>query len=318
METRSGLKPLIDPAFLRKIYVFGLFQTSPGKTTVSTALCRGLLKRGCKVSPFKPRSGHNLWFQRGSFNKCKVEARLYCEDIIRLKEAARCYLPYEILNPVDALMAPLDARTFLNKNYMREMYIKDENTFNHLLVERYTSWREGMARSTVCVNDKNRLGDALTDRDYIRQLMEKSDEVLKIKDEAGWNSVFITLAPRSISTCGRRIAEEYEVMVVEGFNDAVCPAPELRYEAVLGVGPGAAALYNPDDFERAIKVKSMIGSEPMDLRSRDIVNFIKPKKIMTVPALDKKDINDFDRLSKKLGELVDDVLREIEHSCNRM
>jgi len=43
----------------------------------------------------------------------------------------------------------------------------------------------------------------------------------------------------------------------------------------------------------------MITGEPMGLRSREIVDFIKPEKILTVLALSKKDINDFDRLSKK-------------------
>ncbi len=31
-----------------------------------------------------------------------------------------------------------------------------------------------------------------------------------------------------------------------------------------------------------------------EVRSLEIVDFIKPEKILTVPALSKKDINDFD------------------------
>ncbi len=307
MEAVSGPKPLIHTGCLRTIYVFGLFQISPGKTVVSTALCRGLLRRGYKVAPFKPRSGHNLWYQLDSFNRCKAEVRLYCEDIIKLKEASRCQLPYEVLNPVDALMAPLDTGIFLRRNDTRRMYLLNGVTFNHLLVERYTSWEDGTAKSTICLNDGNRSGEAFSERDYVLRLAEKGDDLVRMEDEDGWNSVFRKLAPHSISTCGRMIAGGHEAMVVEGYNDAVCPAPELRYQAVLGVGPGAVTLYDPEDFERVIRVRSPIGGEPMALRSRDIVEFIKPEKVLAIPALGKKDITDFDRLSKKLDEIVDAV-----------
>ncbi len=293
---------------MRSIYVFGFFPISSGKTVVSSALCRGLLSREFKVAPFKPRSGHNLWYQHCAFLKCREEARLFCEDIIKLKEASRCELPYEILNPIDALMAPLNARTFLENNYVREMYVKDANTFLHLLVERYTSWKGDRPRTVFCVNEKNLSDEALSDRDYIRDLTKKSDEVLTVEDAAGWDSVFRRLGPACTSTCSGRIAEEYELMVVEGFNDAVCPAPELRYDVVVGVAPGVAAFYSPDDFHRVIEVKSMTGGDPMGMRSRDIVEFIKPEKMLKIPALGTKDLADFNRLSKKLGDIIEAIL----------
>lgn len=96
-------------------------------------------------------------------------------------------------------------------------------------------------------------------------------------------------------------------MVVEGFNDAVCPAPELRYDAVVGVAPGVAALYNPEDFHRVIEVKSKIDSDPMGMRAEDIVYFIKPEKMLTIPALDDNDIVDFDRLSEKLCKIIEAI-----------
>ena len=297
---------------MRSIYVFGLFQISPGKTVVSTALCRGLLNRGLKVAPFKPRSGHNIWFQHDAFNKYKRDARLFCEDVIRLKEAARCQLPYEILNPVDALMAPLDAGIFLEKNNIRGMYLKQPNTFHHLLVERYTSWEDGKAKSTICVNEKNLSGGVLSDLEYIRELTGKAEKVLTIEDVAGWASVFRKLGPGSISTCCRRIGEESKLMVVEGFNDAVCPMLGLGYEAVLGVGPGSAAFYDSSDFDKVIKVKSMTGGDPMELRSKDIIQFIKPDEILSIPALDRRDLTNFDRLSEKLGHVVLAVLKRLE------
>ena len=298
---------------MRSIYVFGLFPISPGKTVVSSALCRGLLSRGFKVAPFKPRSGHDLWYQYEAFKKCKKNARLFCEDITKLKEASRCQLPYEILNPIDALMAPINARTFLENGYVREMYLKKENTFLHLIVERYTSWKEDRTRTLYCLNKKSFCDETLSYKDYVRDLTSKPDEIITIEDASGWASVLRRFGPVCTSTCSRRIAEEYEMMVVEGFNDAVCPAPELRYDVVVCVAPGVAALYDPNDFHRVIEVRSTIGGEPMGMRAKDIVDFIKPEKIFKVPTLDIDDLGDFDRLSKKLGYITEAVLDRFPH-----
>lgn len=295
------------------IFVFGFFPVSPGKTVVSTAICRGLLNRGFKVAPFKPRSGHNLWYQHDAFLRCREESRLYCEDIIKLSKASRCPIPNETLNPIDALLAPLDTRKFLEEDYIREMYMKEAITFHHLLVERYTLWRDG-PRTILCVNENNLAEDSFVDGSYIRGLGERSDEVLSIADAQGWNSVFRRLGPECTSTCFRKIAEDHELMVVEGYNDAVCPAPGLRYDVVVGVAPGLAAFYDPDDFHRVIDVKSETGKEPMGMRAVDMIHFMKPQRVITVPALRGHDIKDFDTLSRKLDNIIDSVVEEFSEA----
>jgi predicted P-loop ATPase/GTPase len=294
---------------LKSAYVFGLFPISPGKTVVSTALCRGLFREGLKVAPFKPRSGHDLWYQYDSFKRCREEGRLYCEDIIKLRKASGCHLPYEVLNPVDALMAPMNAKFFLENKRVREMYLREPDTFLHLLIERYTSWIEGKARNILCLNKKNLSDKSLIDEDYIRELTEKSEEIIEVEDVTKWNSVFRRLGSGSIHTCSRRIAEEYEVMVVEGFNDAVCPAPELRYDVVIGVAPGVAALYDPDDFQKVIRIKSTISGDPRGMTAEEIMCFIKPEKTYKIHALEESDLTNFDRLSEKLDKINEIVLR---------
>ena len=57
----------------------------------------------------------------------------------------------------------------------------------------------------------------------------------------------------------------------------------------------------------------MIGGDPMGMRAKDIVDFIKPEKIFTVPALDIDDLGDFDRLSQKLGYITEAVLDRFAH-----
>ncbi|KYH36368.1 MAG: hypothetical protein AYL28_006670, partial [Candidatus Bathyarchaeota archaeon B23] len=119
---------------LRAILIFGLLTQDSGKTVVASALCRGLHKRGLRVAPFKPRSGHNLWYQYDAYERCRFEGSLYCEDILKLREASRCGLPPELLNPIDALLAPLDAEGFLEEGRGRELYLLEEDVYSHLLV----------------------------------------------------------------------------------------------------------------------------------------------------------------------------------------
>jgi len=297
---------------LNSIYVFGLFQVSSGKTVVSKALCRGLTNMGLKVAPFKPRSGHNIWYQRYAFEECRREGRLFCEDIIKLKKAARCSLPYEVLNPVDALMAPMYAGAFLTDSYMRGLYLMDADTFNHLLVERYTMLEDGEVRSMIFVNAKNLTGRVLSDKDYIFKLTGKADKVSSIEDVARWASVFNRLGHCSISTCRKSLEEEYGVVVVEGFNDAVCPELGVRYKAVIGVGPGVAAFYDPEDFYRVIELKSIMGLDPKGLRSKEILEFVKPEEVVSIPALSSIDLRSLDVLSQRLGEVVGATLNRLE------
>jgi hypothetical protein len=105
--------------------------------------------------------------------------RLYCEDIIKLKKASNCIIQNEILNPVDALLTPLDISRFLEKNYIRQMYMEEANTFRHLLVERYTHWSDA-PMSILCVNENN-LEDSLVDNFYIQGLRDRSCEVFRAR-----------------------------------------------------------------------------------------------------------------------------------------
>jgi predicted P-loop ATPase/GTPase len=185
------------------------------------------------------------------------------------------------------------------------MYLKNEDSFNHLIVERYTLWDDD-PKTILCINENNH-AEGLVDELYINGLMEKSNEVHTIGNIQSWNHVFSSLGPKCTSTCSEKIMEDIELMVVEGFNDAVCPAPCLRYNIVLGVAPRAAVFYDPDDFHTVIDLKSRTGYDPMELRAKDIVGFIKPKRVITIPALNHHDIKDPDTLSIKLHNIIDIV-----------
>ena len=67
-----------------------------------------------------------------------------------------------------------------------------------------------------------------------------------------------------------------------------------------------------EDFHRVIEVRSKTGSNPMGMRSEDIVYFIKPEKMLPIPALDNNDLVDFERLSEKLGKIIEAIFNRFK------
>jgi predicted P-loop ATPase/GTPase len=297
---------------LRFIFVFGLFPISPGKTVVATAICRALSNRGFNVAPFKPRSGHDVWYQHDSFMKCVKERRLFCEDITKLREATECLLPYEILNPIDALMTPMKVGDYLKKGKAHEMYLKNTVNFNHLVVERYTQWQDG-ARDVFYLSKTGLSSISTPVRDYVQDLVEHH-KVIEVKNLGEWDAVYRQMEPVCTSTCMDRIADDHELVVVEGFNDAVCPAQGFRYDVVIAVAPCIAAFYDPDDYHRVIEVKSKIRSDPRGFRAEDIIEFIKPEKIVRIPSTGLDTRKNYDKLSQKLEKVVNTTLERIQET----
>ena len=287
--------------------MFGLFPNSSGKTVVSIALARGLSNEGVKVGVFKPRSGHNMWYQYGAFLKCKVEEGLFCEDIIKLKEASECPLPYEVLNPVDALMSPLNVETFLGRNLTNRMYFLEPEMYPHLIVERYTFIKDKKTENVLLLNEKSiNASLVLLDHDYLVKLREKASKIIPVHNLDEWAILFKKLAPSSICSCYKMVRQMYENLIIEGFNDAV--SPELRIlddvNVVVGVAPSAAIFYDPKELKRVIDTMMKLGKDPRALRAKETVKFMRACKTLKIPPLPQEYLIDYDKLSKKLKIII--------------
>ena len=169
-------------AELPSIFVFGLFPDSSGKTILACALARGLANSGLRVGVFKPRSGHNIWYQYGAFLKCKDADSLFCEDIIKLRDASRCDMPYEVLNPVDALLAPLNAEYFLKRNTSSQMFLFEHDIFRHLIVERHSILKLEGTETFLLINERNIDANlAVLDRSYVEGLRRAAAKVISVR-----------------------------------------------------------------------------------------------------------------------------------------
>lgn len=295
---------------MKKLLIFGLLSQDSGKTTIASALCRGLHELGVEVRPFKPRAGHNLWYQYDVYERCRREGRLYCEDIIKLREASRCHLPHELLNPVDALLSPIMARGFLEEGRGRELYLLEEDTYTHLVAERYTTWN-GELRHRILINRHPPSHRLLIDEDYLNRLRAEAVEVVEIESLEEWMEQHRRLASRAVSTCMRAVSRECEALIIEGYNDAASPTPEAEYDVVIGVSPGLAVFYDTSEYSKILEAYRGLGREPMELRAGDVIPFLKPEGFFEIPPLRRSELMDYDRLSERLSDLVEAALRHL-------
>jgi len=295
------------------IFIFGLLPESAGKTVVSSALARGMINKGIRTCVFKPRSGHNFWHQYDVSLRCKKEGRLFCEDIIKLREACKSPLPFEVLNPVDALMSPLNVREFIERGAISRLYLLEPDIFLHLVAERYTMCKKRI-KHLLCINVealKSRF--VMADLEYIGKLEKHADKVLYVNSIDKWNSIFQDYGPEAIRSCYHKASEETEYMIVEGFNDAVCPEESLRYDLVIGVAPGVAIFYDAESFHAVLETLKDLGKDPAGLRAIDVIKYLKKLKILQIPALPSSYLKNYDILSKSLNRIVEltlDLIRD--------
>jgi predicted P-loop ATPase/GTPase len=292
--------------------VFGLLSDSPGKTLVSRAIVRGLINRGLDVGVFKPRSGHNYWYQYDAFLKCREEGQLFCQDIIELREArGGDALPIVLTNPVDALMSPLRVGDYLLGKNWNQFYIDEYQTFLHLVMERYTIY-SGDIRNIICINSAGIKDVLFSEENFVKEVISKASEIIQIDSLEKWNQLYEDLSSKAILSCYRKVCEEHGNVLVEGYNDAVCPNPDLVYNVVIGVAPGVAIFYEPERFSQIIKFMKDLGKDPLGLRAEHILEYAKEVKTIQVPSLVSEEKKDTEILSRRLSPIVDYVEGRLE------
>lgn len=239
---------------MASVFVFGLLPDSPGKTLVSRAIVRGLINRGMDVGVFKPRSGHNYWYQYDAFRNCREEGQLFCQDIIELREArGGDTLPYVLTNPVDALMSPLRVEGYLLGKEWNQFYIDEYQSFSHLVLERYTIYNSGIINNIICINSASAKDVLFQEETFVKDVISKASEAIQIGSVEKWNQVYEELSSQAIPSCYKKVCEEHRNVLIEGYNDAVCPNPDLIYDLVIGVAPGLVIFYDPERFAQIIK-----------------------------------------------------------------
>lgn len=289
---------------MNSIFIFGLFADSPGKTTFSIGLLHEMRERGISVVPLKGRASHSFWHHYNAFERCMGEGRLYSSDIVKLRDAADCDEVFEVLNPIDALVSPLDPKLYLEEERMRNLYLDRGNLFNNFVLERYTHVKGGKVVNRFLFRRDSR---QLIDEDIIDTVLEGADEVIEVDSLSEWSEFYNYNSAVSIGNCVSYLGNMYDFLVSESFTDIIYPAPDYEHVAVIGVAPGSAVHYDPVRLKRAVELQS----SDVQARAMDIVHFLKPEKVHELPALKDEERANPTKVAQGYGEAIEWVLNKL-------
>lgn len=294
-----------------KVFVFGLVEKDAGKTTVSKILLHFFKELGLEFIPFKPMSGHNLWYQWQAFKQCIKQEKLFCEDIYHLREVANVDIPIEVLNPVDLLFAPLDLDYFISEGFEAEFYMSDPTAA--LVMERVTTKIRGKLRNVYLVS--NALETHLK---YLKPIVEKllkhSYDILTFRGVNEQIEIHMRLAEKAVNTCYGEISEKTDNILIESFNDAVMPCRQvLDVKVPIGVAPGHILIFDPLKWSKALSVITQI-KHPSNLKAQDVIPVLKPEKIFKIQPLSKNYLNKPKKTMKNYKPFLEHIEKIVKTS----
>jgi len=307
MGNQLLLLMLVD---VMELFVFGLVEREAGKTTVSRVLLHFFKDLGLNFTPFKPMSGHNLWYQWLAFKQCIKQEKLFCEDIYHLREAANTDILVEILNPVDLLLAPLDLDYFISEGAETEFYMSDPTAA--LVMERITMIDRGEIKNMYLVNSALETHLKYL-KPVVKKLLKHSDEILTFRSRDEQMDIHMRLAEKAINTCYRKIVEKTENVLIESFNDAVMPCRQvLNVNVPIGVAPAHILIFNPLRWKKALSIITQI-KHPSILRAQDIIPVLKPEKIFKIPPIPKKYLSKPEKIIKNYKSFLEHIEKTLKH-----
>lgn len=278
------------------IFVFGLVDGDAGKTVVSSAIARGLIKRGVDLGVFKAFSEHDLWYDYDVYLMCKSEGRLFCGDIVKLHRAAMLNdVPYEVTNPVDTLEL---------------LKVSRESACSKVIIERYTISRNKKAFNVLNVNTL--LASKTLDPEFVAKLREYAAKIVGFSSEEQFKKTRDSIAPSAIESCYSFVREKYDHVIVEGHKDMVCPLPSINFDVTIGVAPGIAVLFDAKSFRAGVNAFVKQGVPAESIRAGNIEPYLKKNSVIKLPPLPSSKISSYEDVAEEFSLLVDVVAKEVE------
>lgn len=278
-----------------QVLVVGLKGVDSGKTTFSRALLSHLRDEGLNVCGFKPMAGNNIWYDYDVVSRALFEGRLYGKDAGLLKEESSGDVPEELINPVHRLWSEpslIDAATGLP-------------TF---ILDRITFWPEGEdgdeegygEERSVLVENANALLNG--EKKLLRKLYPRAADVYRVKDADDLNGLVEAHYGRAIGSARRKIAEEHDALVIEGYSDAALPVAPSDLDLVVGVEPWQISVYDPERYLDAVRL--MTPSYSKEVSTSKVMELLSPKRQVEYQPSQP------DERVDRLKEIMPEVLEE--------
>ncbi len=237
------------------IFVGGLLPFDSGKTILVSALIDSFSSYKKAVTPFKPLSGNNLYYNYAKIKKIALKYHnilsLDINDIID-SMSNKPKIDPTILNPVHQLHSPAIPYYFLKEKAMSVYF--SQYSDSKPLIQRFTSFNEKEEiYHTLLINNKLYSSNKfLNDKDLLDEVIEAST-IHYYNNENEYLSLNEKYYAHATATTFDRIKREYPIIVIEGYNNSAHPAWCVREaNVILLVGPETLFVYEPEQYFMAI------------------------------------------------------------------
>ncbi len=281
---------------MHQVLVVGLKGVDSGKTTFSRALLSHLRDEGLKVCGFKPMAGNNIWYDYDVVSRALSQGRLYGRDAGLLKEESSGNVPEELIKPVHRL-------------WSEPSLIDAASGVPTFILDRITFWPEGEdgdeegygdERSVLVENANVHLNG---EKKLLRKLYPKAADVYRVEDANDLNDLVKDHYGRAIGSAYRKIAEEHDALVIEGYSDAALPAGDVcDLDLVVGVEPWQISVYDPDRYLDAVRLSTPSYSK--EISTSRVMELLSPKKVVEYQPSQP------DERVDRLKEMMPEVLEE--------
>ncbi len=267
-----------------KVLITGLYEKRSGKTYLASAILYALRTLGFKPGFFKPLSIHN-WFTEYDTTLENLRFKsLFSRDVATLSQIAKIKDPYELLNPVDVLTAPLDPTVFINARVPDMYYSFSHDLLKTTLMARFSRYEDGVLYNRYLINEwALRRNILLVDEELIDRIMKNADEIAEIDTTKTFAYLMNKNFMNSVRSCLKAIESRYQIVVIESYGDLAWPLPrETRVSIVFAVAPGRVLIYEASRFKMAVELKKPLRGLHTNVRLNDIIGLLKPIKSFKV------------------------------------
>ncbi len=265
------------------ILVVGVGEDS-GKTTVAASLASFLSGRGFKVSVSKPIGASELWLRPWVLRESESRGIVVTGDaVILARSLRRGDVNLEVLNPVAAILAPIDYSRFPPRSSsaeaasllpaLRVALLRISECTSSSVKRLHLSSKEALERAPESI--AARLRDSMGSLKP-RPLLVNSGFI---------SSVLSSTGIEAADTCLSMLDSTSDLVVVESNSDVAAPTSlsVAKADAVIVAAPGVACVYSGERWRMAVQLQVSIGS-PWRTTVSDIMEIARPEKLVAIPV----------------------------------
>ncbi len=296
-----------------EVLIVGLVPEKPGKTMAAIGIAAGLKKVGFNIVACKPLSIENWYLNYSATIEGINVGKPVSMDVIRFIEALDIEEPYELLNPVSNVTAPLNPEAFLEARSPTSFFTYRYDIFRQIFLSRISlPLRENKIYNMGLLNTSvlNR-NFVYVPREILYGLTKRLDNLEKIPSIQAFSNTISLNAAKSIEASIHVLSKKYSIVIIEGYSDDAWPLhPNASIDIVVAVSPGKLLLYDAKKYRLAISLRSHLIPKPKSISLSDIFSLLNPMHVINFPPIPPNALPE--NIAEKMDEILGLLTRKIE------